>query len=103
MTATSWDVFRDDHSANVSRNVEVVGQGVQREVGYELCDLFFGVAHFSALSSVVSGLSPLSSRKTASNSAGSVALAFSLIVWCAPGASLHVSPEFFKVDESSGC
>ena len=45
-----------------------------------------------AVSSVVSGPSPVSSRKTASNSAGSVALAFSLIVWCAPGASLHVSP-----------
>lgn len=41
--------------------------------------------HFLALSSVVSGPSPVSSKKTASNSAGSVALAFSLIVWCAPG------------------
>ena len=37
---------------------------------------------------MVSGPSPVSSRKTASNSAGSVALAFSLTVWCAPGASL---------------
>ena len=36
--------------------------------------------------------SPVSIRKTASSSAGSVALAFSLIVWCAPGASCHVSP-----------
>ena len=42
-------------------------------------------AHFSAVSSVVSGPSPVSTRKTASSSAGSVALAFSLIVWWAPG------------------
>jgi hypothetical protein len=33
-----------------------------------------------------------SSRKAASNPAGAVVLALSLIVWCAPGASLHVSP-----------
>jgi len=49
-------------------------------------------AHPGALSSVVSGPSPVSSKKTASSSAGSVALAFSLIVWCAPGDSFHVSP-----------
>src|ERR1700757_4819093 len=39
------------------------------------------LTHFSASSSVVSGPSPVSTRKTASNSAGSVGLAFSLIVW----------------------
>src|SRR4051812_16669544 len=51
-----------------------------------------GGAYPGWLSSVVSGPSPVSSKKTASSSAGSVVLAFSLIVWCAPGDSFHVSP-----------
>jgi hypothetical protein len=43
-------------------------------------DLYF-------LSGIVSGVSPESTTKTANKLAGFLSLAFSLILWCAPGAS----------------
>lgn len=98
-TADRKAVASDNRDAVRTRRIESAMRVLSFQESQERCQSN-GRALFAScrsaqrlpLSSVVSGPSPVSSRKTASNSAGSVALAFSLIVWCAPGTSLHVSP-----------